>query len=151
MSSPQPDARTTLQVAEALHASAIRLLRRLRKSDAATGLSGPQASALSILTFQGDVTLGRLAALEEVRPPSMSKTVKELEAAGLVERSPDPADARSARISATAEGRNVLEEARGRRLARLVAALEARSPPERRLLADAVGLLREIADSDLLD
>ena len=55
-------------IAEALHSAAIRLLRLLRKEDAAAGLSGPQLSALSVLVFAGPQRLGTLAAVEQVSP-----------------------------------------------------------------------------------
>ena len=139
------------ETAERLHSAAIRLLRRLRREDAETGLSGPQASALSVLVFGGETTLGRLAAAEQVRPPTMSRLVKELEAAGLVQRRPDPDDARGVRLRATRKGREVLELGRSRRLRRLVAALSARPAEEQRRLAEAARLLAEVADAPELD
>jgi DNA-binding MarR family transcriptional regulator len=137
--------------AERLHSAAIRLLRRLRKTDAEAGLSGPQASALSVLVFGGEVSLGRLAAVEQVRPPTISRLVKELEAQGLVERRPDPADARGVHVRATAAGRDLLQLARARRLRRLIAAIQTRPQAERRLLAEAALILGEIADGPELD
>jgi len=145
---PPPEVR---HIAESLHSAAIRLLRRLRKTDADAGLSGPQASALSVLVFGGETTPGRLAAAEQVRPPTMSRLLKELERAGVVERRADPNDARVVRVRATRKGRELLELARSRRLRRLLAALEGRTPEERRLLAEAARLLAEIADGPELD
>lgn len=136
--------------AERLHSAAIRLLRRLRKADAEAGLTGPQASALSVLVFGGEVSLGRLAAVEQVKPPTITRLVKELEAAGLVERRADPADARGVRVRATRKGRELLELGRTRRLRRLVAALAERSPVEQQTLAEAAKLLAEIADGEAL-
>jgi DNA-binding MarR family transcriptional regulator len=141
----------TRETAERLHSAAIRLLRRLRREDAESGLSGPQASALSVLVFGGEMTLGRLAAAEQVRPPTMSRLVKELEAARLVQRRPDPGDARGVLLTATRKGREVLELGRTRRLRRLVAALSARPAEERRVLKEAARLLGEIADAPELD
>ena len=143
--------RDVQETAERLHSAAIRLLRRLRREDAETGLSGPQASALSVLVFGGEMTLGRLAGAEQVRPPTMSRLVKELEAAKLVQRRADPGDARGVLLSATRKGREVLELGRTRRLRRLVAALSARPAEERRLLNEAARLLCEIADAPELD
>ena len=137
--------------AERLHSAAIRLLRRLRKTDAEAGLSGPQASALSVLVFGAEVSLGQLAAVEQVRPPTISRLVKDLEAAGLVERRPEPGDARGVRVRATRKGRELLELARGRRLRRLIAAVQARDPEERRVLSEAARILAEIADGPELD
>src|SRR6266568_743121 len=48
-------------VADRLHSAAIHLLRRLRVEDKALGLSGPRASALSVVVFRGPITMGALA------------------------------------------------------------------------------------------
>src|ERR687883_145288 len=84
----QQDAATRL--ADRLHSAAIHLLRRLRREDARTGLSGPRLSALSVVVFAGPRTLGELAAAEQVRPPTMTRLVQALEREGLVARDPDP-------------------------------------------------------------
>ncbi|MGH3144459.1 MAG: MarR family winged helix-turn-helix transcriptional regulator [Rubrobacter sp.] len=52
---------------------------------------------------------GELAAKLGVEPPTVTKMLRRLEGCGLVERSPDPTDARSFRVYLTAEGR-ALEE-----------------------------------------
>jgi DNA-binding MarR family transcriptional regulator len=98
-----------------LHALAIHLLRRLRREDAALGLSAARLSALSVVGFAGPCSLGALAAAEAVAPPTMSRIVNALEHAGLVQRAPDPTDGRSVRIAATEAGRAVLERGRARR------------------------------------
>ena len=83
------------QLADRLHSAAIHLLRRLRREDAASGLSGPRLSALSVIVFGGGpITLGQLALAEQVRPPTMTRLVNRLAAEGLVTREPDPADGR---------------------------------------------------------
>src|SRR4051795_7222236 len=91
-------------LADRLHSAAIHLLRRLRREDDASGLPAPQLSALSVVVFGGPVTLGDLARAEQVRPPTITKIVGALEAAGLVEREPDVDDKRIVRVRATAAG-----------------------------------------------
>ena len=118
------DARTRVEaVADRLHSAAIHLLRRLRVADAASGLTAPRLSALSVLVFGGARTLGELAEAEQVRPPSITRIVRNLEADGLVEREPDPADRRIVRVRATDRGRRILEEGRRRRISDLAARL----------------------------
>jgi DNA-binding MarR family transcriptional regulator len=135
------------EIAEHLHSGAIRVLRRLRKTDDEAGLTGPQASALSVLVFGGAMPLGKLAAAEQVKAPTMSRLIKEMESLELVTRKRDRGDARSVTVDATKKGRHLLIQARDRRLGRLEAAI-AKSPPERqRVLAEAATLLLEIADS----
>jgi DNA-binding MarR family transcriptional regulator len=136
-------------VADRIHAAAIRLLRYVRREDAASGISAPQLSVLSVLVFQGAQTMSDLAAIEQVRPPSMSKLVAELVRRGLVERNSDPADRRLSRISASRKGRALLEEGRRRRLARLVAALTRLNSTQLAGLSAAADDLLEITRSDL--
>ena len=98
------------ELADRLHSAAIHLLRRLRREDDASGLPAPQLSALSVIVFGGPITLGALAAAEQVRPPTISKLVATLEEAGLVEREIDEADRRVMRVRATSRGTRLLQE-----------------------------------------
>jgi DNA-binding MarR family transcriptional regulator len=95
----------TVDLADRLHSVAIHLLRRVRRQDNASGVPAPQLSALSVIVFRGPLTLGALAAAEQVRPPSMTRIVAALESAGLVERTVDPNDRRSALVRATSQDR----------------------------------------------
>lgn len=131
-------------LADRLHAAAIRLLRRLRKSDEAMGLSAPQASTLSVLTFGGAQTLNGLADAEQVRAPTMSRLVAELERGGLATKTVDATDRRVVRIAATALGKRLLEEGRARRLATLKAELSRLARDERAELARAVSILERL-------
>src|SRR5258705_12459716 len=79
---------------EVLHSAALRLLRFARTADKDLDLDGPRASALSVLVFVGPMALGRLADLEQVPPPAITKTVGLLEAGGLVERERSVTDRR---------------------------------------------------------
>jgi DNA-binding MarR family transcriptional regulator len=128
-------------VAERLHAAAIRLLRAMRSADAESGLSGPKLSALSVLAFAGPQSLTGLARAEQVRAPTMSKLVADLEAEGLVAKRADRADKRGVRVEITAKGRNVMEKARARRLALLQQRFSALSAKDLRTLVDAAELM----------
>ncbi len=128
-------------IAEAVHSAALRLLRRLRKSDDAMGLSAPKASALSVLVFGGLQTLKDLAAAEQVRAPTMSRLVAELEADGLATKTGDAHDRRALRIAATAKGKALLEAGRARRLSVLTAQVEGLSRTERDVLRKASEIL----------
>ena len=78
------------ELADRLHSAAIRFLRRVRRADADAGLTGPQGSALSVLVFGGETTPGRLAAIEQVSAPTISRLIKELEAGGPSAAGPTP-------------------------------------------------------------
>jgi DNA-binding MarR family transcriptional regulator len=110
-------------VANRLHSAAIHLLRRARRADAESHLPAPQLSALSVIVYGGPITLGALAAAEQVRPPTMTRLIAAMEAASLVERETDATDRRVVRIRATAKGRRLLEEGRDRRIAVIAEAL----------------------------
>ena len=135
----RPDTERATRAAERLHSAAIHLLRRLRREDDASGLTAPRLSALSVVVFGGPLTLGALAAAEQVRPPTMTRTIAALEQAGLVAREASPADRRAVLIRATPAGRRLLEEGRARRTSALTRQLAA-------LPADDLSTLERAAD-----
>ncbi len=128
-------------LAERLHSAALRLIRRLAKGDAAMGLSRPKASALSVLTFGGPMTLKALAAAEQVRAPTMSRLVAELEAEGLATKAVDAQDRRVVRIAATPKGKKLLIAGRDLRVGKLAAQLAALSQRERATLQSAAEII----------
>ena len=138
-------ASTSTDLADRLHSAAIHLLRRVAREDPASGLGGPALSALSVIVFGGPISLGRLAEAERVRPPTMTRTVQSLEAAGLIRREADPEDGRVVRLSATPRGRRVLHAARERRVAALARDLESLSAEQLRTLERATEVLAGIA------
>lgn len=134
-------------LAERIHSVAIRLLRRLRKTDAVSGLPGPKLSALSVLVFGGPQTLKDLAATEQVRAPTVSRLVAELEADGLVTKTGDKVDRRVVRIAATGKGRALLEAGRERRLEILTQQIGALSREERQVLDRAAEILLRLNEA----
>jgi DNA-binding MarR family transcriptional regulator len=127
-------------IAARLRLSATRLARQLRReSDAA--LSPSQLSALSAVYRHGPLTLGALAETERVAPPSITKVVAKLEAAGLVTRLPDERDRRVAWVAITRAGDARLARIRQRKTAWLSARLAELDPQSRRRIADALDAL----------
>ena len=119
------------------------LVRRLRQEYT---FPVAQASVLSRLDREGAQTASTLAAAEHVRPQSMAQTLVELEAAGLIERRPDPADGRRIRIELTEQGGERVLEGRGRREDWLAEAIATElGPEEQRTLLAAVPLLHRLA------
>lgn len=131
-------------IASRLHGGAIRLLRTLRREDDGSGLSAPRLSALSVVAFGGPLSLAELAKAEQVRPPTMSRIVDALVAAGLVTRETDPGDRRSVRISVTPAGREMIEIGRERRVRALVARLGSLTDYERRALARGIEVIESV-------
>jgi DNA-binding MarR family transcriptional regulator len=60
--------------------------------------------------------VGRLAQLEDVSQPTVTKLVNALEAAGLVQRQPDPADGRASLVHLSPGGRALVRRARARKI-----------------------------------
>jgi DNA-binding MarR family transcriptional regulator len=106
-----------LVVADRLHSAAIHLLRYARKRDVLARVGPARLSALSILVFGGPMALGQLAAAEQVKAPTMSRIVAGLRSSGLARIEADAKDARRIRVTATAKGERLLQEARARRQA----------------------------------
>ena len=131
-------------IAARLHSSAIRLLRSLRRDDDGSGLSAPRLSALSVLVAAGPMSLAELAAAEQVKPPTMSRIVDALVEAGLVTRVARPGDRRSVVIEATADGAQLLDAGRERRVSALVERLQQLAGSEQRALARGVEILERV-------
>lgn len=134
------------RIADRVHSAAIHLLRRLRREDAKTGLSAPRLSALSVVVFAGPLTLGELAAAEQVKPPTMTRLVSALETDGLVTREPDADDGRLTRIRATPKGRTLLMRGRARRVEALTAEVRALADDERAVIERAVTILQGVIE-----
>jgi DNA-binding MarR family transcriptional regulator len=132
------------QVATRLNASAIHLLRRLHREDAALGLSSTRLSALSVLVLGGARTLGQLADAEGVTPPSMTRLVTAMEEDGLVERSRSQTDGRLVIVSATARGAELLHAGRDERVEVLAGMVRALPVDDQRTLERAAWLLEEL-------
>ncbi len=122
------------ELAARVHSAALHLLRRLAQEDRATGVSAPRLSALSVLVFGGPRTIGALADVEGVTPPTMTRLVAAMVADGLVERLEDPADRRVVRVQASGSGRSLLLAGRDRRVSTLAAMVKTLTPKERRRL-----------------
>ena len=133
----------TAELASRLRLTVARLARRLRREDPA-GLSPSLHSALAAVERHGPLTLGKLAAIEQVAPPSMTRAVGALSAAGLVERVVDPDDRRVAWIGLTGEGKALLRRSRRKRDAYLAAHLRKSTPEELAILERAAEILERL-------
>jgi DNA-binding MarR family transcriptional regulator len=132
------------QTADRLHSAAIHLLRRLRVRDRESGIGPAQLSALSVLVLGGGPrSLGELAEIEQVKPPTMSRIVSGLERAGLVKRRATD-DGRRVRLEATAKGTKVLQQGRKRRVESLAQALASLPEKEQKQLGEVTVLLEQL-------
>ena len=132
------------ELAARVQAAALHLLRRLAQDDRATGVSAPRLSALSVLVFGGPRTIGELAGIEGVTPPTMTRLVAAMVADGLIDRREDPADRRVVRVQASATGRSLLLAGRDRRVATLAAMVKPLTAKERRRLDAAAATIERM-------
>jgi DNA-binding MarR family transcriptional regulator len=128
-----------------LNSGAIHLLRAMGRVDAEAGLTPARLSALSVLVFGGPMPLGRLARIEGVTSPTMTRLVDALEDAGLATREVHPDSDRMVLVSPTAQGRALMLGAAERRADVIVDSLRGLSADERRVLREAAPLLKRLA------
>jgi len=145
MGGTRENLRTTTGLAHALRPAVMRLARRLRQmQDESLELNPNQLSAMGVLLNSGDQLMGELAALEKVRPPSMTRIVNSLEVRGYVARRPDPRDHRQCLVALTEAGRQVLMANRRRRDEWLAVRLAGLDPAEREALRRAIPVLERL-------
>lgn len=121
-------------------------INRLATSRVKMKLPYAQARLLSMIEDQGAARISDLAALDHCSQPTMTTQVRRLESAGLVSRIADPADARAVLISITEQGIAALADVRTDRSAVIDPYLERLDDADRRTLADAVRVMRDLLD-----
>ncbi len=131
------------ELATRLRVAVNRVNRRLRQESLA-GLSPAQASALGTVNRLGRPTFGELAVAEQVQPPTVTRLVASLEAAGLVVRQVDATDRRVARVAVTGDGRRTLQRIRTLKNAFLTRRLAALDPDQQASVSGLVTLLEHL-------
>ena len=106
-----------------------------------------ELSALSALHLHGAMTPGTLATLEQITPPSMTRTIGSLEAAGLINRSPHPIDRRHAILTITTTGADYLRHEIDAREQWLRHHLTELNDTDRDTLRAAITLLDRLTDT----
>jgi DNA-binding MarR family transcriptional regulator len=149
MPSVEKVARTDSGLASALRISVMRLSRRMRseRDPDSELLPVGQLSVLGALFRHGECTVGELAALERVQPPSMTRTVNCLEEGGYVVRRRSDTDGRQVVVALSEQGRTTLAADRRRRDAWLAQRLRDLTPDERSVLRQAAPLIERLAQA----
>jgi DNA-binding MarR family transcriptional regulator len=145
-----PGAQVDRELVVQLRLTVMRLARRLRQQTQQTEgeITASQLSALATVGRFGPLSLGALAAVERVRPPTMTRVVGQLEAAGLVVRRPSPRDRRSAEVELSAAGRELLDRSRTRKDAYLAERLATLAPAEVAVLRQAAAALERLLEAE---
>ncbi|GAA0641288.1 MarR family transcriptional regulator [Streptomyces thermospinosisporus] len=143
MPTPRTPDPLTLEVVDLIGSVVARYHEEYESAAAGHALTGAQARLLSLLSLE-PLPMRRLAQRLKCEPSNVTGIVDRLEARGLVERRPDPADRRVKLAVATEEGRRVARSLQDSlRFAR--EPLAGLSEPERIALRDA--LRRMLAES----
>ncbi len=125
-----------------------RLLRRRIDQQAQTiGLTSAQWRVLSSVAraeYKNEEPLNQAALADQMdmEPITLSRQIDRMQAAGLIERRPDPTDRRAYRIYLTDTARPLVEKFRGVATQCLESALIGVSQSELELVADVLGRIR---------
>jgi len=142
-----PSLPATTDLASDLRLGSMRLARRLRLERGSDDLTLSQLAVLGTLERHGESTVGELAHLERVTPPSMTRIVNSLVDAELVVRRPHQTDGRQVIVDLTDGARALLTEDRRRRNAWLALRLAELTDDDRDLLRRVAPLLDRLASS----
>lgn len=137
-----------LPTAIQLRAALSGLQRELRSHAPGDGPSTAQLGVLALLYRLGPLPPSQIARHERVKLQSLTRLLAEMEAAALVARGPDPADARRTLLTLTPTGARALSDEAHRREASLADAIATRlTSTERARLRAACGLLDRLAQA----
>jgi DNA-binding MarR family transcriptional regulator len=121
-----------------------RLHRRLRQTYEPLGVPAAYYPVLMSLLDRISATVSELAAAEQVRVPSMTTLLVQMEADGLIQKEVDPSDHRFIRVSLNPRGALVAQAARRDRGAWFAQRLNHLSAPEISALERALPALEHL-------
>ena len=141
------ETRSPSDVAAPLRLAITRMARRLRQ-EADPGLTPSQLATLATIERHGPLTPSGLAEIERISRPTATRVLRGLLDAGLIARTPDPADGRSALVAIEDRGRELLKRLRSRKNAYLSRRLAGLEPDELETLDRAVRILERLLERD---
>lgn len=133
-----------------LRTAIVRTARRLRQEAAAetSGLTPTSVAALATIERHGPLTPSEVAAIERVKRPTITRTLRCLEREGLIDRAADPADGRSSLVSVNGAGRERLRRLRGRKNAYLARRMKDLTDEEVETLERAAEILERMREGE---
>ncbi len=123
-----------------------RLARRFNTSATDEGLTPTQASVLNLIAGRGPIAIGELQRLEHINPTMLSRVVGHLDEIGLIVRTPDPGDLRSASLVATEQGQRAAERILAQRAETVSRSAKRLSQAEHAALVRALPALERLAE-----
>jgi DNA-binding MarR family transcriptional regulator len=136
------------ETAQRLRVAIGRLARVLRSNEAtlAADLTPTRVAVLLNTVRNGPIRLSEVAEQEGLNPTLLSRTVANLAQDGLVTRTADEADRRSAWLDATPAGRELAERIRAQRTHAVEIAMSELTPEDRALIEAALPVLEELGE-----
>jgi DNA-binding MarR family transcriptional regulator len=142
-----PIAGSAIHAARELRVVLGRLQRRIRDAADVRELTPSQAAALRRLSKDGAASTSDLAAAENIRPQSMAAIIAALGERRMIERRPDPHDARRNLVSLSEAGSDYVTGRRAAGEGWLARTLHERfTDAERGTLLRAISLLERLAE-----
>jgi DNA-binding MarR family transcriptional regulator len=135
------------QLASRLRLAVARTARRLRQ-EAGGVLSPTLTSALASIERHGPLTPSELADRERIKRPTATRLIGTLEESGVITRTADISDRRSALIAITPQGRELMRTLRTRKDQYLAERLRKLSAEDRETLDRAADLLERLLEED---
>jgi DNA-binding MarR family transcriptional regulator len=132
-------------LASHLRLSVFRAARTLRRESQA-GISPTLLAALSTIERHGPMTVGALAAHEQVRKPTVTRILGALVDEGLAVRAPDDVDRRVSWVQLTPAGRSLMRTVRRRSDRYLAQRLRKLDPDDLTTLERAASILDRITE-----
>jgi DNA-binding MarR family transcriptional regulator len=129
-----------------LRLAILRLARRMKQTTASR-FSPSQQSILAILDHYGPMSPGRLAEIEAVQPPSITRILGQLEDAGYVSRAPLKNNLRQVEVRLTEAGKLAAIEVHSGRDEWLASALGELSPDDQCTLLGAISSLELLVEN----
>jgi DNA-binding MarR family transcriptional regulator len=123
-----------------------RLARQFNTSATDEGLTPTQASVLNLVAGRGPIAIGDLLRLEQINPTMLSRVVSKLDEIGLIVRTPDPDDLRSASLVATQDGLRVHQRILAQRAETVARSAKRLTAQEHALLVRALPALERLAE-----
>lgn len=135
------------ETAQRLRVAVGRLARVLRSTEAtlAANLTPTRVAVLLNTVRNGPIRLSEVAEQEGLNPTLLSRTVANLAQDGLVTRTADESDRRSAWLDATPAGRELAERIRAQRTQAVQTAMSELTPEDRVLIEAALPALEELS------
>ena len=123
------------------------MARRMRQ-EAGDDLSPSMMAALATIENRGPLTPSELAEFERITRPTATRVLRRLEDDGLIERTADPSDGRSALVAVTKDGAALLKKLRSRKNAYLARRLRELPDDDVAALERAAEVLERLLDGE---